>query len=133
FVKTNIMNSVPFTITIASSRLYVVRVEAFFWLFDRVVELSDLIPYQKPYQSSTDLCQKLQRDGLVITDVGNAWKVLERCSYYRFKAYLIPFCDETTRRYYPDELLIKRMSYICLIRIYGCWFLIDPKNRNCRA
>ncbi|MFG5980049.1 hypothetical protein N4Q71_31250, partial [Salmonella enterica subsp. enterica serovar Montevideo] len=86
-----------------------------------------------PYQSSTDLCQKLQRDGLVITDVGNAWKVLERCSYYRFKAYLIPFCDETTRRYYPDELLIKRMSYICLIRIYGCWLLIDPKNRNCRA
>ncbi|EER2890131.1 Abi family protein [Escherichia coli] len=69
--------------------------------------MSDLIPYQKPYQSSTDLCQKLQRDGLVITDVGNARKVLERCSYYRFKAYLIPFRDETTRRYYSDATFDK--------------------------
>ncbi|EOP9631394.1 Abi family protein, partial [Escherichia coli] len=69
--------------------------------------MSDLIPYQKPYQSSIDLCQKLQRDGLVITDVGNARKVLERCSYYRFKAYLIPFRDETTRRYYPDATFDK--------------------------
>ncbi|EEM8973769.1 Abi family protein, partial [Salmonella enterica] len=69
--------------------------------------MSDLIPYKKPYQSSTDLCQKLQRDGLIINDVDNARKVLERCSYYRFKAYLIPFRDETTRRYYPDATFDK--------------------------
>ncbi|WP_201474346.1 Abi family protein, partial [Escherichia coli] len=33
--------------------------------------------------------------------------MLERCSYYRFKAYLIPFRDETTRRYYPDATFDK--------------------------
>ncbi len=33
FVKKNIMNSVLFTTTTASSRLYVVRVEAFFLTF----------------------------------------------------------------------------------------------------
>ncbi|MCA7566524.1 hypothetical protein LE096_25045, partial [Escherichia coli] len=33
FVKKNIMNSVLFTVTTASSRLYVVRVEAFFLTF----------------------------------------------------------------------------------------------------
>ncbi|WP_320723617.1 Abi family protein (plasmid) [Enterobacter asburiae] len=69
--------------------------------------MSDLIPYQKPYQSSSDLCQKLQRDGLTIADVDNARKVLERCSYYRFKAYLIPFRDEATRRYYPEATFDK--------------------------
>ncbi len=33
FVKKNIMNSVLLTVTTASSRLYVVRVEAFFLAF----------------------------------------------------------------------------------------------------
>ncbi|CNI62151.1 Abi family protein [Yersinia pekkanenii] len=69
--------------------------------------MSVLIPYQKPYQSSSDLCQKLQRDGLTIVDVGKAQKILERCSYYRFKAYLIPFRDETTKRYYEEATFYK--------------------------
>lgn len=69
--------------------------------------MSGLTAYQKPYQSSSVLCQKLQHDGLTIVDVAKAKKVLERCSYYRFKAYLIPFRNETTRKYYEEATFDK--------------------------
>ncbi|MEN4798117.1 MULTISPECIES: Abi family protein [Pantoea] len=52
--------------------------------------MATLIPYQKPYLTSQALCQKLIADGLLIGDMGQASQTLERCSYYRFKAYLIP-------------------------------------------
>ena len=69
--------------------------------------MSGLIQYQKPYQSSSDLCQKLQGDGLTIGDTEKAKVILERCSYYRFKAYLIPFRNETTRKYYEEATFEK--------------------------
>lgn len=55
--------------------------------------MSASIPYQKPYLTSQALCSKLIADGLIIHDMGKAGLTLERCSYYRFKAYLIPFKD----------------------------------------
>jgi abortive infection bacteriophage resistance protein len=61
--------------------------------------VSNLIPYKKSYLSSTDLCQKLQNQGLTIHNLKKAQKELERCSYYRFKAYLFPFKDLDNKVY----------------------------------
>lgn len=58
-----------------------------------------LVPYQKPYLSSSQLCDKLIGQGLSIDDRDFAEKVLNRCSYYRFKAYLSPFKDKETKRF----------------------------------
>ncbi|RYA46044.1 MULTISPECIES: Abi family protein [unclassified Enterobacter cloacae complex] len=64
--------------------------------------MSTLLPYKKPYFSSDKLCTKLHSDGLTISNLSDAKKILERSSYYRFKAYLIPFRNEATRKYYPE-------------------------------
>lgn len=58
-----------------------------------------LIPYKKPYLSSSQLCDKLINQGLIINDRKFAEKVLNRCSYYRFKAYLSPFKDKETKQF----------------------------------
>lgn len=58
-----------------------------------------LIPYQKPYLSSSKLCEKLIHQGLIIDNLPFAEKVLNRCSYYRFKAYLSPFKDKDTKQF----------------------------------
>ncbi|HDL9469150.1 TPA: Abi family protein [Vibrio cholerae] len=60
---------------------------------------ASLIPYRKPYRSSSELCQKLIEQGLIINDKPFAEKVLNRCSYYRFKAYLSPFKDKCTKQF----------------------------------
>lgn len=57
------------------------------------------IPYQKPYLSSSQICAKLIEQNLIIADIDFASRVLERCSYYRFKAYLCPFQDPTTKKF----------------------------------
>lgn len=56
-----------------------------------------LVPYRKPYLSSSLLCKKLIDQGLTINDKAFAEKILTRCSYYRFKAYLSPFKDKETK------------------------------------
>ena len=58
-----------------------------------------LKPYKKPYLSCAELCTRLTSQGLEIEDVSFAEKVLNRCSYYRFKAYLLPFKDKETKKY----------------------------------
>lgn len=58
-----------------------------------------LVPYKKPYLSSSQLCKKLIDQGLIIDDEDFAEKVLNRCSYYRFKAYLSPFKDKGTKKF----------------------------------
>ncbi|MCV6610246.1 MAG: Abi family protein [Amphritea sp.] len=63
--------------------------------------VATLIPYQKPYQTATQLCDKLQQEGLDITDRKSAEKVLERCSYYRLKAYFLPFKDPEKKIFHP--------------------------------
>lgn len=56
--------------------------------------MTDLVPYTKPYQTSLQLCQKLIEQNLIIENKKNAELIIERCSYYRFKAYLSPFLDQ---------------------------------------
>jgi abortive infection bacteriophage resistance protein len=56
--------------------------------------VSDLQPYQKPYKTGVQLCDKLKKQGLIIDDIASASKVIQRASYYRFKAYLFPFQDD---------------------------------------
>jgi len=58
-----------------------------------------LVPYQKPYLNSASLCEKLIIQGLEIEDRPFAEKILNRCSYYRFKAYLSPFKNEDTKKF----------------------------------
>ena len=60
---------------------------------------SPLVPYKKPYLNSNLLCNKLIKQGLIIEDQPFAEKVLNRCSYYRFKAYLSPFKSEDTKTF----------------------------------
>jgi len=59
--------------------------------------MTSLIPYTKPYQTASELCEKLIEQSLVIKNKKNAERVLERCSYYRFKAYLYPFLDQNKK------------------------------------
>lgn len=61
--------------------------------------MSTLLPYKKTYLTSTQLCQKLQDQGLQFDNLDVAKKVLERCSYYRFKAYLFPFKNIANKQY----------------------------------
>ncbi|TXH93472.1 MAG: Abi family protein [Rheinheimera sp.] len=56
--------------------------------------MANLLPYTKPHKTSRELCQKLVDQNLTIEDLPKAIKILDRCSYYRFKAYLIPFQNE---------------------------------------
>lgn len=63
--------------------------------------MASLQPYKKPYQSAKELCEKLIAQGLEISDLTAAEKTLNRSSYYRFKAYLLPFKDQQTKRFSP--------------------------------
>jgi len=65
------------------------------------------IAYQKPYLSSEALCQKLIYQGLAIDNQDIANRVFEQCSYYRFKAYLFPFKELTTKKYKPNANFTK--------------------------
>lgn len=60
------------------------------------------IAYQKPYLSSEEICQKLISQGLQIDNQDIAKLVFEQCSYYRFKAYLVPFKELTAKKYKPN-------------------------------
>lgn len=74
--------------------------EAFFLCFEK--DFVVLHPYAKPYQNSEQLCAKLIGQNLNITDIPQAKKTLEKCSYYRFKAYLYPFQDNATKQFHPN-------------------------------
>lgn len=53
--------------------------------------MAELLPYRKPHKASSELCEKLLAQGLNIHNRQLAERTLSMCSYYRFKAYLIPF------------------------------------------
>nr|CRH06872.1 putative abortive infection bacteriophage resistance related protein [Candidatus Magnetococcus massalia] len=55
--------------------------------------MSELVKYDKPYKNSVELCGKLINQGLTIQDPDKAANLIERASYYRFKAYLFPFLN----------------------------------------
>lgn len=59
------------------------------------------IPYLKPPRSPAFLCGKLVDQGLIIEKIAEAEKVLQRCSYFRFKGYLHPFKDPDTKMFHP--------------------------------
>lgn len=65
------------------------------------------VPYEKPYLSSQDLCDKLKSQGLKIENEAEARQVLEQCSYYRFKAYLFPFKELDEKKYKDDATFSK--------------------------
>lgn len=66
-------------------------------MFVGVPSMSDV--YSKPQLDASQLCNKLRSQGLTIRSESEAHDVLNRCSYYRFKAYLRPFLDVKTKTY----------------------------------
>lgn len=72
-----------------------------------------LQPYSKPYQSAEQLCAKLSGQGLNISDAEKAKKTLERCSYYRFKAYLHPFQNVSVKTFHPNVDFSNAESLYC--------------------
>ena len=50
-----------------------------------------LKPYIKPFRDQEYMYRKLHKEGLVIDDKGALIDAITEFSYYRFKAYFIPF------------------------------------------
>ena len=55
--------------------------------------------YTKPYKNSTDLITKLKSQNLTVLDEPKANIVLSKINYFRFKIYLRPFLDITTKQF----------------------------------
>lgn len=72
-----------------------------------------LQPYSKPYQDAEQLCAKLSGQGLNISNIAQAKKTLERCSYYRFKAYLHPFHNGNTKSFHSNVDFSDAESLYC--------------------
>lgn len=86
-----------------------------------MAEITPRIPYRKSYLSSDELCTKLENQGLLIMNVDQAKQKLERCSYYRFKAYLYPFKDSKNQCYKRDasfEQAVELYQFDSALRCY---------------
>lgn len=59
-----------------------------------------LIDYVKPYLPPGKLVRKLKADGLSVPSRAFAEQVIFRENYFRFKAYCIPFFDNTTGKFH---------------------------------
>lgn len=55
--------------------------------------------YTKSYKNLTDLIIKLKSQNLIISDETKANKILSKINYFRFKIYLRPFLDITTKQF----------------------------------
>ena len=55
--------------------------------------------YTKPYKNPADLITKLKSQNLIISDETKANKILSKINYFRFKIYLRPFLDITTKQF----------------------------------
>lgn len=55
--------------------------------------------YTKPYKNPTDLIKKLKLQNLQIPNEQVAKKILSKINYFRFKIYLKPFLDKTTKQF----------------------------------
>lgn len=55
--------------------------------------------YAKPYQNPTDLIAKLKSQNLIVSDEPKANEILSKINYFRFKIYLRPFLDTTTKQF----------------------------------
>lgn len=59
--------------------------------------------YSKPYKSPADLIVKLKAQNLTFADEQKAQSILSSINYFRFKIYLRPFLDTTTKTYKPHS------------------------------
>ncbi|WP_277640158.1 Abi family protein [Wolinella succinogenes] len=59
--------------------------------------------YSKPYKSPADLIIKLKSQNLTFIDEQKAQALLSSINYFRFKIYLRPFLDATTKIYKPHS------------------------------
>ena len=68
------------------------------------IQMSNRIPFQKPYASAHDLVNLLQTRGLTINDSTKAERYLEFIGYYRLSAYMYPLLlmPKEQHRYKPD-------------------------------
>ena len=69
--------------------------------------------YTKPYKHPTDLITKLKSQNLTVLDEPKANIVLSKINYFRFKIYLRPFSDITTKqlqKYSTIKNFIKSME-----------------------
>ena len=55
--------------------------------------------YTKPYKNPADLITKLKSQNLIILDESKASELLSKINYFRFKIYLRPFLDITTKQF----------------------------------
>lgn len=57
----------------------------------RFIFMSTLLHYNEPAMTATQLTQKLQSDGLHISDIVRTERYLQTIGYFRLKAYMFPF------------------------------------------
>ena len=75
------------------------------WAFFMAEIMTDNIYeiYEKPYKSPPDIINMLINKGLIVTDTTAARIFLENINYYRFKIYLRPFYNDSTKNYHPNS------------------------------
>ena len=71
------------------------------------------IPYIKPFQTSSQIANKLISNGLIVDDVPFAMKVLENINYFRFKIYLRPFLNLETKLFLANSTFEKAYEIYC--------------------
>lgn len=69
--------------------------------------------YSKPYKSPADLIVKLKAQNLTFADEQKAQSILSSINYFRFKIYLRPFLDTTTKTYKPQSSFEDAYSLYC--------------------
>lgn len=69
--------------------------------------------YSKPYKSPADLIIKLKSQNLTFIDEQKAQAILSSINYFRFKIYLRPFLDATTKIYKPHSSFEDSYSLYC--------------------
>ena len=77
----------------------------------------ELIPYRKPYKAGLEFCTKLSSNNLQIDNPEEYALILERISYYRFKAYPFPFQDKTVD-FMTASIFKIVINYIVLTKSY---------------
>jgi|SaaInlStandDraft_4_1057021.scaffolds.fasta_scaffold00561_15 abortive infection bacteriophage resistance protein len=70
-------------------------------------------PYSKPFQTPSQIVDKLIADGLIVNNIPYATKVLENINYFRFKIYLRPFLDLQTKKFLLDTTFEQAYELYC--------------------
>lgn len=70
-------------------------------------------PYIKPFQSPSQIINKLIQNGLLVNDIDFAIKILAKINYFRFKIYLRPFLNLTTNKFIKNSTFEKAYELYC--------------------